>query len=208
MASGFEDAPSEIRAFFEGVNLSPFPTLITNPTKADNPIELANDAFCTLTGYSRPEILGRNCRFLQGPASDQDAVRELRQAVEQRRTCCVEIINYRRDGSPFRNAVTIMPLYGPDGALRCFVGSQVDLGEPSSGGLQARKARAADRIASLTSRQRQVLTLMSHGVLSKLIAERLQIAPKTVEVHRAHILRRLDVATSGEAIRLAIEAGL
>jgi DNA-binding CsgD family transcriptional regulator len=49
---------------------------------------------------------------------------------------------------------------------------------------------------------------MSHGVLSKLIAERLQIAPKTVEVHRAHILRRLDVATSGEAIRLAIEAGL
>ncbi len=204
----FEEAPSEVRDFFEALNLSPLPTLITDPTKPDNPIELANDAFCALTGYSRPEIIGRNCRFLQGPASEEAAVKELHRAVEQRRTCFVEIINYRRDGTPFRNGVTIMPLYEADGSLRCFVGSQVDLGEPSSGGLHARQSYAAELVATLTPRQREVLALMSHGVPSKQIADRLEIALRTVEVHRAHILRRLEVVTSGEAIRLAIEAGL
>lgn len=206
--SDFEEAPGEIRDFVKGINLSPLPTLITNPGKPDNPIEVANDAFCTLTGYPRHEVVGRNCRFLQGPASDQRAVSELRAAVEQRRTCCVEIMNYRRDGSPFRNGLTIMPLYDANRALQCFVGSQVDLGDSNSPGLLARRSNAADRIASLTPRQLEVLELMAEGLPSKRIAERLQIALGTVEIHRADVLHRLDVATSGEAIRLAIEAGI
>jgi len=204
----FEEAPSEIRDFFKALSLSPLPTLATDPKKPDNPIELANDAFCALTGYPRSEIIGRNCRFLQGPASDPAVVEKLRQAIERGQTCFVEIINYRRDGVPFRNGLTIMPLFGADGAVKCFVGSQVDLGEPSSSGLSARQSDAADRISSLTPRQRQVLALVSHGQLSKQIAERLRISAKTVEVHRAQILRRLNVTTSAEAIRLAIEAGL
>src|SRR3954454_6472970 len=173
--------------------------LITDPTQRDNPIQLANAAFCALTGYEKPEILGRNCRFLTGPGTDPMASSNLRTAIEQERSALVELINYRRDGSPFRNGVMISPLFDEDGKLRWFLGSQVDLGRAESHGLLSRKAEAAARISSLTARQRQVLELVAHGLLSKQIAWRLQISLKTVEAHRAQALQRLQVSTSAEA---------
>jgi PAS domain S-box-containing protein len=202
------EQPVERQRFFETIDLSPVAMLITDPTQRDNPIQLANAAFCALTGYEKPEILGRNCRFLTGPGTDPMASSNLRTAIEQERSALVELINYRRDGSPFRNGVMISPLFDEDGKLRWFLGSQVDLGRPESHGLLSRKAEAAARISSLTARQRQVLELVAHGLLSKQIAWRLQISLKTVEAHRAQALQRLQVSTSAEAIRLVIEAGL
>ena len=96
--------PAERIRFLETIALSPVAMLITDPTKPDNPIQIANNAFCSLTGYPRSEILGRNCRFLAGPATDPAASAELRAAIKQERPALVELINYRRDGTAFRTA--------------------------------------------------------------------------------------------------------
>jgi len=200
--------PSDRKAFFASIDLSPVAMIVTDPTLPDNPIRLANSAFRTLTGYPNAEILGRNCRFLAGPTTDPAASAELRTAIDEKRPTLVQIVNYRRDGKLFLNGVTVIPLFDEDGNLRWFLGSQVDLGPPGNGGLTERKARAARMISSLTNRQREILALIAHGRTSKHIARDLQISPRTIEVHRAHILFSLGVRSSAEAIRLAIEAGL
>ena len=117
-----------------------------------------------------------------------------------------EILNYRRDGSAFRNGVMITPLFGDEGELEFFLGSQVDLGP--SGGLRERRLKAVERVAALPQRQREVLERMARGMLNKQIAWDLKISEKTVKMHRAFLLERLGVATSAEAIRTAVEAGL
>jgi hypothetical protein len=200
--------PVELRRLLESIDLSSTAMLVTDPTLPDNPIQFANAAFAMLTGYEKSEILGRNCRFLTGPGTDPAASAELREAIQQERPALVEIVNYRRDGTPFRNGVMITPLFDADGKLRWFLGSQVDLGDSRSKGLSARQDHAARCVASISSRQKHVLALMARGFVNKQIARELQISPKTVEVHRAQLLRRLGVRTSAEAIRLAIEAGL
>ena len=118
-----------------------------------------------------------------------------------------EIVNYRRDGSAFRNGVMITPLFGDDGQLEWFLGSQVEL-ELNAGMLAQRQSSAAALIAALPRRQREVLILMARGQLNKQIAWQLKISEKTVKMHRARLLERLGVATSAEAIRLAVEGGL
>ncbi|WP_426693484.1 PAS domain-containing protein [Sphingomonas sediminicola] len=202
------EEPIERRRFFEMIELSPVAMLITDPTHPDNPIQLANAAFCALTGYRKSEILGRNCRFLTGRATDPAASAEIRSAIEQERPALVEVINYRRDRTPFRNGVMITPLFDANGKLRWFLGSQVDLGAKERSGLTARESDAARRVSTLSVRQRQILAKMARGLLSKQIAWDLKISEKTVQMHRAHLLKRLGVATSAEAIRLAVEAGL
>ena len=204
--SDFEGQPVERQRFFETIDLSPVPMIITDPTQPDNPIQIANPAFCDLTGYPRSEILGRNCRFLAGPSTDPAASAQLRDAIREERPALVEILNYRRDGTPFHNGVMISPLFDTNGKLRWFIGSQVDLGAQYDS-LAGRKGKAEGRISALTARQRQVLALLSQGLLNKQIAEALKISERTVEIHRSQLLRRLDVRTSAEAIRLAIEAG-
>ena len=202
------EQPADRIRFFETFELSPVAMIVTDPTKTDNPIQIANSAFCSLTGYPRDDILGRNCRFLAGPDTDAASSAELRTAIEQKRPVLVELINYRRDGTPFRNGVMITPLFDPNGALRWFLGSQVDLGDVRSAGLAARKGEATRRASLLTTRQRQILAQIAHGSTNKQIAWDLKISEKTVENHRAELLQRLGVRNSAEAIRLAIEAGL
>lgn len=187
---------------------SPLAAVVTNPRKPDNPIEAVNSAFCTLTGYRRDEIIGRNCRFLAGAETEPWVTAELRQAIADQRSALVEIVNYRRDGTPFRNGVMITPLFGPEGALAWFLGSQVDLGSAATGSLVSRRQRAQHLVAALSPRQHQVLELLAKGLLNKQIAGLLQLSEKTVKMHRALLFRRLGVATTAEAIRLAVEAGL
>lgn len=182
--------------------------VITNPRKPDNPIEAVNGAFCDLTGYGPEEILGRNCRFLAGDKTEPWVTAELRRAVAERRSALVEILNYRRDGTPFRNGVMIAPLFGDDGELAWFLGSQVDLGPVAQASLVGRRQRAEHLVASLSPRQRQVLELLAKGLLNKQIAGELGLSEKTVKMHRALLFDRLGAATTAEAIRIAVEAGL
>ena len=187
---------------------SPIAMVVTNPNRPDNPIEIANPAFCALTGYAESEVLGRNCRFLQGEKSEHWVSDQIRNAIRRGRPVLVDILNYRRDGSAFRNGVMIAPLLGDDGKLAYFLGSQVDLGADDPMALSARQARASSLVRALPERQRQVLEAMANGLLNKQIAHELGIAEKTVKMHRALMLERLEVRTSAEAIRIAVEAGL
>ena len=195
------------RQLLDSIGLSPIASVVTNPRKPDNPIEVANPAFCTLTGYAEGEVLGRNCRFLAGIGTEPWVTEQLCAGIAARRPVLVEILNYRQDGSPFRNGVMVTPLYNGDGDLEYFLGSQVDLGD-GDGLFTSRRERAAAQVKGLPPRQRQILGLMSHGLLNKQIAHELGIAEKTVKMHRSLLLERLEIATSAEAIRIAVEAGL
>ena len=192
----------------ESVAASPLAMVVTNPRRPDNPIEIANEAFCALTGYAEGDVIGRNCRFLAGDATEPAVQAQIRAAVAGKRPVLVDILNYRRDGSPFRNGVMIAPLFNSDGELHYFLGSQVDLGSDEDAGLSMRRARAAALVAELPLRQRQVLEAMAKGALNKQIAYELGIAEKTVKMHRMLLLERLGGLTSAEAIRIAVEAGL
>jgi PAS domain S-box-containing protein len=192
----------------ETVGYSPIATVLSNPRKADNPLEVANPAFCELTGYPENEIVGRNCRFLAGQATEPWLTERIREGVRTRRPVLVDILNYKRDGSPFRNAVLVTPLFDEAGELAWFLGSQVELGEESSAVFAGRRERAVIAVKGLPPRQRQVLELIAKGLLNKQIAWELKISEKTVKMHRALLMERLGVPTSADLIRLAVEAGL
>ena len=192
----------------EAIGMSPIAMVVSNPRRADNPLELVNAQFCALTGYAEREIIGRNCRFLTGDRTDVATTERIRQAIAARRPVLVDILNYRSDGSPFRNGVMISPLFDAAGDLAWFLGSQVDLGEDRFDPLASRREAATLRVADLPRRQREVLECMAQGLLNKQTAWQLKISEKTVKMHRALLLERLGVATSAEAIRIAVEAGL
>lgn len=103
------------------------PMVICAPRQTDNPIILANRAFLDLTGYQKDEVIGRNCRFLQGPLTDRGAIDSLRAAIADAREVEVELLNYRKDGSAFWNRVSLSPVHDENGRLIYFFGSQVDV---------------------------------------------------------------------------------
>ncbi|WP_256391165.1 PAS domain-containing protein [Natronoarchaeum rubrum] len=100
---------------------------LADATAPDNPVVYVNAAFEELTGYSEEEFLGENCRKLQGPATDSDAVDRLREAIEAREPVSVEILNYRADDVPFWNRVTVSPVEEDGGRVTHFVGFQEDV---------------------------------------------------------------------------------
>ncbi|MDQ3590623.1 MAG: SpoIIE family protein phosphatase [Actinomycetota bacterium] len=101
--------------------------LITDPNLPDNPIVYANPAFERTTGYLVGEVVGRNCRFLQGEDRDQSALEELRAALREGRGCRVVLRNYRKDGSLFWNELHVSPVHDEEGRLTNFVGVQNDV---------------------------------------------------------------------------------
>ncbi|GJE52742.1 Sensor histidine kinase RcsC [Methylobacterium tardum] len=101
--------------------------IVTDPNLPDNPIVFANRAFLELSGYAAEELIGRNCRFLQGAKTNPAHVARIRKAIAARRDVVVELLNYRRDGSTFVNELYVSPVFGPHGELLFFFGSQLDL---------------------------------------------------------------------------------
>ena len=103
------------------------PMVISNPRLPDNPIVFVNDAFCRLCGYSREEIVGRNCRFLQGAGSDPMTVATIRAAVKAIEPVRIDILNYRKTGETFWNRLLMAPVRDGEGQLAYFFASQVDV---------------------------------------------------------------------------------
>ena len=116
--------------------------VITNALHRNNPIIYANAGFERLTGYASAEVLGSNCRLLQGPDTDPATREELSLAIRERRPCTVEILNYRKDGSRFWNRLSVTPIRGRSGEVTHFVGVQSDVTE-------RREAEAALRTAKV-----------------------------------------------------------
>ncbi|MBX9614067.1 MAG: LuxR C-terminal-related transcriptional regulator [Caulobacteraceae bacterium] len=187
---------------------SPIASVISNPRLADNPIIAVNQAFCDLTGYDVEEIVGRNCRFLAGPATEPWLTDRIRQGTRDRKPTLVEILNYKRNGQPFRNAVLVAPVFLPDGELEYFIGTQVELAEDAIGPSSSRHHHAVEIVRTLSPRQREVLQQIAAGYRSKQISFNLGLSEKTVKMHRALILEKIHTHNVADAIRLAVEAGL
>ncbi|KAL2536893.1 Phototropin-2 [Forsythia ovata] len=100
--------------------------VISDPRLPDNPIIFASDSFLELTEYAREEILGRNCRFLQGPETDQATVSKIRDAIRQQREITVQLINYTKSGKKFWNLFHLQPMRDQKGELQYFIGVQLD----------------------------------------------------------------------------------
>jgi PAS domain S-box-containing protein len=113
--------------FAASVRATHMPMIVTDPALPDNPVVFANDAFCRLTGYARAEIVGRNCRFLQGPGSDPQSIARIRAAVAAGQPLEIELCNYRKTGEPFWNRLMMAPVRDDAGRIVYFVASQVDV---------------------------------------------------------------------------------
>jgi sigma-B regulation protein RsbU (phosphoserine phosphatase) len=100
---------------------------IADARQPDRPLIYANEGFERMTGYSAADVMGRNCRFLQGPDTDPGAVAEIRLALAERRECVVEILNYRKDGTTFWNRLSITPVRDGAGEVTHFIGVQSDV---------------------------------------------------------------------------------
>ena len=187
------------------IDASPIAAVLSDPRQPDNPIVHCNAAFLALTGYDRDEVVGRNCRFLAGPSTEPELSEQIRQGVRARTPVLVEIRNYRKDGTPFRNAVLVAPIFDAEGELDYFLGSQALA--PEGEGAPSRASVARGRVDGLSPRQREVLLGMSSGKLNKQIAHELGLTERTVKMHRAALLKALDVRSGADAIRLAVEAG-
>ena len=188
----------------ELISNSKVAAVVSDPRQKDNPIVACNQAFMELTGYPREEIVGRNCRFLRGERTEAEQTAMLREGVAASRPVMVELINYRKDGSAFRNAVMIAPLFDEKGDLAYFLGSQMAIDDSGD----SRHDRARALVDGLSRRQRQILEALAKGRLNKQIAYELDLTERTIKMHRAAMLRALGVRTVAEAIRIAIEAGL
>ncbi|GAA6004619.1 hypothetical protein JCM11491_002170 [Sporobolomyces phaffii] len=101
--------------------------VLSNAKLHDCPIVLASPAFSALTGYTQEEIIGRNCRFLQGTSTSPESVNEIRLAIKEQRAITQLLLNYDKSGAPFFNLLCIVPLFSPTGELIYFIGGQTDV---------------------------------------------------------------------------------
>ncbi|EZP48717.1 Signal transduction histidine kinase [Sphingomonas sp. RIT328] len=110
-----------------GFAMTPVAMVVSDPTLPDCPLIYVNPAFERLTGFPAEEILGRNCRFMQGPLTDADDIVRLREAIAQRVPIELDLLNHRRDGTPFWNRLMVAPVFCDDGSLRYYVATQIDV---------------------------------------------------------------------------------
>jgi PAS domain S-box-containing protein len=136
--------------FFVAVQTTRMPMIVTNPNLPDNPIVFANEAFIRMTGYQADELLGENCRFLQGKDTDQETIAEVRKAIAERREIATEILNYKKDGSTFWNALFISPIYDREGNLIYFFASQLDVSRRRDAEDALRQAQKMEALGQLT----------------------------------------------------------
>ena len=136
--------------FFAAVETTRMPMIVTDPRQPDNPIVFANQAFQAMTGYATEELIGRNCRFLQGPDTDAETVSEVRRAISEKREIAVEILNYRKDGYTFWNALFVSPVFNAAGELVYYFASQLDVSRRREAEEELRHAQKMEALGRLT----------------------------------------------------------
>jgi PAS domain S-box-containing protein len=157
----------ELRLSNQAIAASTDGIVIADARKPDMPITYVNPAFERLTGYSAQEVIGRNCRFLQGNDTDQPALDELREAIRDGKGCKVVLANYRKDGTGFWNELSISPIYDADGNLTHFVGIQSNITD----------RKLAQEALRFQQEQTEKLLL---NILPEPIAEQLKQHPSTI----------------------------
>ncbi len=137
--------------FFAAVEMTRMPMLVTDPRQPDNPIVFVNRAFLDLTLYDEKDVIGRNCRVLQGPQTDPATVAELRKAISEERAVALDILNYKADGTPFWNALYVGPIFDQEGHLLYFFASQMDVTERRASEQSSLQAQKMEAIGQLTA---------------------------------------------------------
>ncbi|WP_299953523.1 PP2C family protein-serine/threonine phosphatase [uncultured Modestobacter sp.] len=128
--AGADDPETQLQALRErAVVATDIAFTITDPRQPDNPLVWVNPSFTRISGYGYEESVGRNCRFLQGPATERKAVDDLRQALRDEQPVTTTLLNYRKDGTAFWNQLSITPVFDGEGTLVSFVGVQTDVTE-------------------------------------------------------------------------------
>lgn len=145
---GFDD---QNNIFFAAVEMTRMPMVVTDPRQPDNPIVFINGAFLDLSGYTADEVLGRNCRFLQGPDTDAGTVTELRDALAAHKAVAVDILNYKKDGTRFWNGLFIGPVFDKQGELLYFFASQLDITSRRISEMSYTQAQKMEAIGQLTA---------------------------------------------------------
>lgn len=177
---------------------------LTDPNQPDDPIVFCNQAFERLTGYQRDEIIGRNCRFLQGARTDQTQVDRIRHALKTEDVAVVELLNYRKDGSTFWNALHLGPIYDQHNNLKYFFGSQWDVSDIHIARAEERHAKAMAR--EVSHRLKNVFSVIGGIVnITGRAMDARDLAKKINE--RVQALGRAYEPTLDEAILGTIEVG-
>jgi len=176
-----EELETKTRALDE----APVGITITDPDLPDNPMVYVNDRFVEMTGYDRDDAVGVNCRFLQGEDTDEEPVSRLREAIDAREPESVELLNYRKDGTPFWNRVSIAPIRDGDGSVSEWVGFQEDI------------SAFKEREAAL-ERQNERLDAFA-GIVSHDLRSPLNVAQGRVELAR-------ELADDPECLDAAVDA--
>ncbi|XP_008462011.1 phototropin-2-like [Cucumis melo] len=107
--------------------------VISDATKPDYPIMFASNRFLAMTGYTLDEVIGRNCRFLQGPETDKNEVAKIRHAIRKGNSYCGKLLNYKKNGTPFWNLLTVGPVKDSHGRIIKFIGMQVEIAKDTEG---------------------------------------------------------------------------
>ncbi len=157
----------ELRLANQAIAASINGIVIADARLPDMPIIYINPAFERITGYEAQEVVGRNCRFLQGKDTEQPGLNELREALREAKGCKVVLSNYRKDGTLFWNELTISPIYDDDGNLTHFVGIQTDITE----------RKVAQEALRYQQEQTEKLLL---NILPEPIAQQLKLHPSTI----------------------------
>ena len=200
--------PKPVEWVCQMVESSPIASVVSDPRRPDNPLVAVNRPFMDLTGYGPDEILGRNCRFLAGDGTEPWLTEKIRQGVRENKPVLVEILNYKKSGEPFRNAVLVAPIYDEANELLYFLGSQVEIDNDEPQLAASRRERASAMLQTLSPRQFEVTRMVASGLLNKQIAGALGLSEKTVKMHRKLVMDKLELRTSADLIRLAVEAGI
>lgn len=103
--------------------------VVSDPSLPDNPLIYANQAFYDLTEYSSEEVIGKNCRFLQGEDTSREAVEEIANALLEKKEITIKIYNYTKSGKGFWNLLFMAPVFEEGLELKYFVGIQTKIGE-------------------------------------------------------------------------------
>ena len=161
--------------FFAAIEMTRMPMVLTDPNQPDNPIVFVNGAFLDLTMYREEEVLGRNCRLLQGEQTDPATVAELRAAVAEQRAVAVDILNYKADGRPFWNGLFAGPVFDQDGKLLYWFASQMDITRRRVSEQSYLQAQKMEAIGQLTAG-------LAHDFnnLLQVVAGNLEVATTTV----------------------------
>lgn len=221
----FDDAPERFRSrrdedhfsgasgvlFEQAMAQTRMAICLCDPKHPDLPIVFANRAFRRLTGYSEDEVLGRNCRLLQGPETDPEPIARIREAIANEDVVVVELLNYRKNGTTFWNALHLGPIYNDQGELVYFFGSQWDVSDVRAARAEERHAKEMAR--ELSHRMKNMFAVISGivnvtGRVRGIQAEAAEINSRIQALGRAYETT-LDDASSGsidigEAIRAVL----